>query len=362
MRAWKSLRLISINGSALIFLLVVVDLFLGDWFKPKPPVSQVPASIWGSKIIYDASALTGDPKITYTRDSKGYRNIGDYTNPNVVLTIGGSTTDQRYLSDGDTWQSILDSLFNKKYQFVNGGVDGQSTFGHVYSINNWHSKELAPEKVKAILFYFGINDGRLLDGELNAYDKLQTASPVDQIRTLLGRYSFFYQRMKLLRERLVASKNNTQDNSVVWAGHGRREQPFKDSDANYSISVPAENQFKYYKQLVTRLVGDTRNHFPSSNVIFVQQQIPGCKFLSPIKVIDRHPKSDMDTAKTCIRLGQIYLAQDQAVAALPKPEQPEILKMYLGQHISDGGVYDYVHTNKSGSREIAHYLKKHLPF
>ena len=188
----------------LICLFVVVDLFLGDWFKTKPPVSQVPASIWGSKIVYDASAITGDPKVTYTRDSKGYRNIGDYNSHNIVLTIGGSTTDQRYISDGDTWQSILDSLYNRRYQFVNGGVDGQSTFGHIYSINNWHSRELAPEQVEAVLFYFGINDGRLLDGELNAYDKLHASSLIDQIKTLLSRHSFFYHRMQLLRDQLVA--------------------------------------------------------------------------------------------------------------------------------------------------------------
>ena len=30
----------------------------------------------------------------------------------------------------------------RKYDFINGGVDGQSSYGHMQSIKEWHSKYL----------------------------------------------------------------------------------------------------------------------------------------------------------------------------------------------------------------------------
>lgn len=357
----KFIRIAGINGSILIILLIISDLALGDWFRKKSAVADVPASIWGREVIYDASMLTGKKRVVYKRDHKGYRNIQNYNKSNIVLTIGGSTTDQRYVTEGKTWQDELNKRFDNKYQFVNGGIDGQSTYGHLFSMNNWHSKDLPPQNVKAVIFYFGINDQRLLNGDLNAYDKIQATSVIEQIKTALGKYSFFYQRLKLLRERHVAQKNGVDDNTVVWAGHSRSDKPLTDFNMPQSIRPPDNSQYLYYKSLVKDLANSTAKYFPSAKVIFVQQQIPSCKFLSPIELVDRHPSSNAETLKNCKMLGEIYLAQDQSIASLPKDRQPIILKMYLDQPISDKGVYDSVHTNELGSAEIAQYLRTSLP-
>ena len=60
----------------------------------------------------------------------------------LVLTIGGSTTDQRYVNEGATWQDNLDRLI-PKYDFINGGIDGQSSYGHLISMRLWHSQTIA---------------------------------------------------------------------------------------------------------------------------------------------------------------------------------------------------------------------------
>ena len=358
----KYIRLAGVNASILIILLIISDLVLGDWFRKKTPVADVPASIWGREITYDASMITGQNRVVYKRDAKGYRNIQDYGMNNIVLTIGGSTTDQRYVTEGRTWQDELNKLFAYSYQFVNGGIDGQSTYGHLFSINNWHSKELAPQKVRAVVFYFGINDSHLLDENLNAFDTVQAGSAIDQIKIGLGRHSFFYQRLKLLRERLVAQKNGVENNKVAWTGHGRREKVlFVDTNLPLFLTPPTPNDYSYYKSLVYDLAKSTAEKFPNAKLVFVQQQIPGCRFLTPTEFIDRHPLSDTGTTKRCRRLGEIYLSQDQAIASLPKDSRPAVLKMYLDQPISDNGVYDYVHTNELGSAEIAQYLRKNLP-
>jgi len=358
----KFIRLAGINASILVILIIISDLVLGDWLRKHPPVADVPASMYGIEHTYDASQITGKKNIViYRRDSKGYRNIQDYGLNNIILTIGGSTTDQQYVTEGKTWQDQLDRLFANSYQFVNGGIDGQSTYGHLFSINNWHSKELVPQNVKAVVFYFGINDSRLLDENLNMYDKMNLMTPITQIRIGLARHSFFYRRLKLLKERLVGMVIGAENSKVVWAGHRRREKEFVDTNQPSYLSSPSANDYSYYKSLIYNLAKSTAEKFPSAKLVFVQQQIPGCKFLTTTKFIDRHPSSYTDSTSMCRRLGEIYFSQDQSIASLPKDNRPAVLKMYLDKPISDSGFYDYVHTNELGSAEIAQYLRKNLP-
>ena len=356
----KFIKVAGINALILAFLLIIAELALGDWLKKKPPVADVPASVWGKEITYDASMLTGEKRVVYKRDHKGYRNIKDYQMNNIVLTIGGSTTDQRYVTEGKTWQDKLDMLFSNSYQFVNGGIDGQSTYGHLFSIENWHSKELEPQNVRAVVFYFGINDARLLDKNLTAYDIAQPISAFDKLKNGFQRHSIFYRRLKLLKDRITAHKDGV-GNRVVWAAHGRREKAFVDTNSTSYLKPPNASHYSYYKSLIYDLAQSTTKSFPNAKLIFIQQQIPGCKFLTPTEFIDRHPSSGTNTTRTCRRLGEVYLSQDQSIAALPKGKQPKVLKMYLDQPISDNGVYDYVHTNELGSTEIAQYLRRNLP-
>ena len=50
--------------------------------------------------------------------------------------MGGSTTDERYLNLNDTWSEQLELNFkknNKSIDVVNAGIDGQSSFGHIWN-------------------------------------------------------------------------------------------------------------------------------------------------------------------------------------------------------------------------------------
>ena len=75
--------------------------FLEKFFKDKK----------NRELIFDSSNLYDDEstKIIYSRDKLGYRSRSKNSNRSIVLTIGGSTTDQRHVSEGETWQDVLDS-------------------------------------------------------------------------------------------------------------------------------------------------------------------------------------------------------------------------------------------------------------
>ena len=110
-----------------------------------------------------------EDKVIYTRDANGYRGWKSKSNnQKYVLAIGGSTTDERYVSDDETYTELLEDILSKKGFFdidvINAGVDGQSTFGHLFSLIEWHEKIFSNYKddTELVLFYLGVNDRLLL--------------------------------------------------------------------------------------------------------------------------------------------------------------------------------------------------------
>ena len=159
-RAKRILGILAVNALVLAAGIVAAELIFGGWLDPRRlnRLNLIRDSVYK----HDVSGLyrRADPVITYTRDRHGLR--GAYSSPEKIriLTLGGSTTDQRYIADGETWQDALQRSFQQAGLTVpvaNAGVDGQSTFGHIADFRWWFPgiPGLAPE---FILFYVGIND------------------------------------------------------------------------------------------------------------------------------------------------------------------------------------------------------------
>ena len=91
----------------------------------------IPNLICNKKIVYDVTHLYKKTvlilKVITFRDENCYRSF-ENKNLKNILVIGGSTTDQRYINEGETFQDILDKKFDGKYDFINAGVDGQSSY------------------------------------------------------------------------------------------------------------------------------------------------------------------------------------------------------------------------------------------
>lgn len=156
-------RLWSVVASNLFFLvlgLAVLELVFGAWLRPQDlnrinVPKDVSLQVYPGG-LYECSTAT----ITYSRDRFGLR--GWYPSPDSidVLTVGGSTTDQRYIADGLTWQDALKEAYARNGSalvVVNAGVDGQSTYGHIKNFDWWfpYVPNLRP---RFILYYVGHND------------------------------------------------------------------------------------------------------------------------------------------------------------------------------------------------------------
>jgi len=135
-------------------------LVFGNWFSPNKlnnlNIRKNQTKIFKLRNIYEWDT----DKIVYKRDEWGFR--GEYPDLNSIdiLTIGGSTTDQRYISEGYTFQDVLHKEFKKNGEdifVVNAGIDGHSTVGHIKNFDWWFPK-IPNLNVKYFLFYVGVND------------------------------------------------------------------------------------------------------------------------------------------------------------------------------------------------------------
>ena len=353
-------KLLIYNTIVFLGFIVFIDLILGDWKnlnKDHKNNALFPGLIKNRTIKYDARLLYDSKKevpITYSRDDNGYRSKEINSKKKIILTIGGSTTDQRYVTDGETWQDYLDIAL-PKFDFVNGGIDGHSTYGHISAIKSWHSSVLNPSFVDSIIFYVGINDPRLLNGKFNKYDKDQSKYTV--IKSSINQYSFIYPRLNKLYKSILTKF--VSDEEITLAAHGRSDLRYKNEQDGIMFSENYKESYSFYKILFIELINQTRKYFPKSKIIIIQQQIPGCKFNSKYAGIDIHPYKTMnENNNICSNLASVYATQDEAVRSIDKPYKLEILPMYMQNILGPNDVYDNAHTNPIGSKKIGVYIQK----
>ena len=176
-----ALKLLLVNIVILLAMLIPVELIFGTWVRPVGMRDlrrfSIPIDV---RYEFDTSKLypSDRPRSVYTRDAFGLRGAHGTLDAIDVLTVGGSTTEQRYLDDELTWQSVAEKELRArglKLRIANAGVDGQSTVGIAFNFDNWFPllKDLHP---KVVVFYVGVNDV-LRRRDRDAYDRaLDTSS------------------------------------------------------------------------------------------------------------------------------------------------------------------------------------------
>ena len=352
-------KLVIYNTLIFVCFIIFSDLILGDWKNLKkdqknnalfPGLQKDIILKYDARLLYDSKQ---EVPIIYSRDENGYRSKEINSQKKIILTIGGSTTDQQYITEGETWQDYLDDAL-PKFDFVNGGIDGQSTYGHIAAIKSWHSTALKQSSVKHILFYIGINDTRLLYSKLTRSDKAQNG--FDAFKSLMNQYSFIYPKLRKIHKSFF--KKFESDGGINISAHGVKVEEFKNEKDGILFSGNYKESYSFYKNLFIELINQTKKYFPKSKIIIVQQQIPGCKFNSKYFGIDIYPYKLKDEKEICNKLASVYATQDEAIRSFDEPNKVEILPMYLQNIIGSNDVYDYVHTNPLGSKKIGIFIHK----
>ncbi|MDO8714702.1 MAG: SGNH/GDSL hydrolase family protein [Polynucleobacter sp.] len=172
----------------------------------------------------------GQQWVRYKRNAYGLRDdCGDPNNIDI-LTVGGSTTDQRYVLDESTYQFVLAGLLSqvtgKKICVTNAGVDGHSTYGHLEAFKNWFP--LIPGMhPKYALLYVGLNDANF--DRPNNFNPGFDANDQSSIKSFLKGQRI----VRLLMPLYNYIKDGAANEGPAYAGHNPRK--FIDSD--YSVTL-----------------------------------------------------------------------------------------------------------------------------
>lgn len=349
-------KIIFINFLLFLSGLFIVELIFGNWiFSDRFDPILITKNI---KKNLTQNPLYDDPnRAWYTRDKYGLR--GNHINPNNIdlLTVGGSTTDQRQISDEDTWQSLIGNLYQSRavpLTIANAGVDGQSTCGHILNWHYWFSKipDFAP---KHVLYYVGINDFYVTKED---HDKaISQLRHHGSMQVSLFDNSIFYYFYRIASGLLRVYNNDT------LLGH--LEIDFS-SPNTWVESLPLvkdhqafiADRLDNYRERLRILADITKKH--GAQPIFATQRI------------NTQVGNNVDSRflnKTISYQGQQINGHDIDIimrlfnkALMTECEESHLNCIDLDANItlSRQDFYDYVHPNRQGTKKVAYYLYNEL--
>lgn len=158
---WGSRRAPKIVGSAAFGLLLLEGLLrLHNPLPFRVRGDRIVLPVHQSYTFTNAGTHKLDPVTHHTKNSLGFRGPeppADWASRLTILTIGGSTTECLFLSDGKTWADELARRIAAERPDAwvnNAGLDGQSTFGHLILLRDFVST-LRPTLA---VFLIGTND------------------------------------------------------------------------------------------------------------------------------------------------------------------------------------------------------------
>lgn len=344
------LKICFFNVFFLLIVLLLVEAVFGNWFSNQSyGAMTIPRNVtwtFDATQLYDKGGL-----VTYHRDDHGLR--GQYPSPDkiTILTIGGSTTDQRYIDDHDTWQNKLVENFaqaGKKIYIANAGVDGQSTRGHLYSFDIWFPliPDLAPQY---ILAYIGVND---LHIELKEeFDTMKSNSFKYQIYHTIRNNSILFRAFSIIKGILQANQSKiihgtSQESVRQWAF------PEKDPDL-LSLEKANQKRLMAYEQRVRKLISKIRA-LGAKAIITTQNR-------ADYHMRNGRPLGSVDQNGT-VTLGLYGMQTLFNQRAMKACQDMQAICLDAGSdlELSEEDFYDSIHNTPSGANKLAQYLFKKL--
>ena len=155
----KTIKIFLINSIIVLLFFSIIELSFGYWFDENnfgPHMRE--HRMKNQRIIWENE----NEKVVYfyRRNYHGFR--GADIDPSEIegVIFGSSVIEERYKPEKYTITELLNKKLkndNIDFKFINGGVEGLTTDGMVFSFKNWLLK-LENFSPKFIIFYVGIND------------------------------------------------------------------------------------------------------------------------------------------------------------------------------------------------------------
>lgn len=355
-------KLVGVNLLVLGVGLAAIELAFGTWFQDAHALYQFtkPRNV---AIVQDNPFPGGPPVTRYTRDANGFRGLDADVSEIDILTVGGSTTDQRYLDDDVTFQQALKSRFadvGRRLVIANAGIDGQSTIGHINNFSSWFNRidRLQP---RYILFYVGIND-LLRVGEADVYDRVSVESPLRDMQLYIRDKSVFYQLYLLAKQYLQPHPyRHGFLKGHIAVDQALTDKPFIDDYRTPQVVASLD-------QLKARILElDKRTRDMGAKSIFVTQRSARWTRIDGkiwgLKAYDTEAESEFSAFQRVNGVDIYMIEKMVADTIMSACVSVDAICLNLMDEIEfdlRNDFYDPVHTTRSGAKAIGDYLFERL--
>jgi lysophospholipase L1-like esterase len=344
-------------GGCLVALLVLEVLLrvynpLEIRFKPDRIVLPVNKHY----IINNVGKFTKLPPWTrHTKNSLGFRgeppprNFGDYL---TIVTIGGSTTECFYLSDGKTWPALLGRAlahdFNRLW-INNAGLDGATTYRHIILMEDYIIK-LRP---KVVLFLIGIND--VGAGDIAAAERHRGHTLRHMWRALLYRSEVYTLEQNLYHYYIAQSRGLRHKEIDLRKVETLEHLPA--GTAQKTLQDYRTKSIPFFARRVEKLVKLCRGH-GIEPVLITQPTLygPGRDPVSGVNLATVKLRNNVNGG-LMFQIVELYNAVTRQVA-----QTDQVLLIDLAREMPRNSAYyyDYLHYTEPGAAEVAAIVDRHL--
>ena len=188
----KILKIIFLNISIFLILIMIFELLLGYWLKDNNFGIYI-RDLRNIEKQYDSIHNGKKYRYTFKRNFNGF--IGDEIDPKEVKIVfeGGSTGEQIFTPPEFRVVDQLNTFFKNDQidiKIINASKGGKTTRGYYNDFKNWFPK-IKNFNPKIFIFYTGINDSSLTLPKY--FDETKRPDYFDQIEDYLKNNSIIYE-------------------------------------------------------------------------------------------------------------------------------------------------------------------------
>jgi len=343
--------LLGVNGLLLIIGLVILEIIFGGWLDT---TNLNRLNLHKNCVLwFNVTQFYDDPNplIRYTRDQYGLRGTFRYPSDIDILTIGGSTTDQLYIRDGETWQDVLQERFKQAGVSVivgNAGVEGQSTYGHIENFESWfpYIPKLEPD---FILFYVGLND--FYNDANSFYDRL-VKDDHGFMQSIKNNSAIWQVIWKLHNAFIAMVVRKIGHGSITFSDLKWTSEALQD---DYGFMNPRLESYAARLRILAELTRNlgARPIFVSQPSRYYRITSNGLRGHSDISSIDGHPYNGVDHYYMLKRF-------DDVTKSIAIEKNAVFIDLAGCNDWIDSDFYDFAHMTPQGVRKVGNLLFEEL--
>jgi lysophospholipase L1-like esterase len=291
----------------------------------------------------------------HTKNSLGFRGEApprDFRDYLTIITIGGSTTECFYLSDGQTWPDLLGQKLSRGFNRVwvnNAGLDGATTYRHLILMEDY----VVTLRPQVVLFLVGIND--VGAGNLEAAGKNQGHYLRHLWRALLYRSEVYALGQNLFRY-FMAQSRGLHHTEIDLRKAGRLDQ-LPAGTASRMLQDYEADSLPFFAARLEKLVKVCRDH-GIEPVLITQPTLygPGADPVTGVNLSTVKLGDDLNGG-LMFKVVELYNDATRRVA-----QKDGVLLIDLARELPRNSAYyyDYLHYTEPGARAVAGIVDRHL--